>query len=36
MGKQEWVGGWVGEHLHRRREKGDGIRGFQRGNRERR
>jgi len=23
--RQEGVGGWVGEHPHRRRERGDGI-----------
>jgi hypothetical protein len=28
--RQEWVGGWVGEHLHR--SKGDARGGLQRGN----
>jgi hypothetical protein len=30
------VGGWVGEHPHRGRGRGDGIGGFQRGDLERR
>jgi hypothetical protein len=28
-GRLEWVGGWVGEHPHRGRGRGDGIEGFQ-------
>jgi hypothetical protein len=30
------VGRWVGEHPHRSRVRGDGIRGLQKGNQERR
>jgi len=33
---QNTLGGWVGQHPHRRREREDGISGLWMGNRERR
>ena len=35
QGGEARVGGWVGEHPHRRMGREDGIGGFQRGNQER-
>jgi hypothetical protein len=34
-GGKAGVGGWVGEHPHKDRGRGNGIGGFQRGDRER-